>query len=227
MKRIDILKLLDGKWEDGTRPKDLFAQHISQAPKDYVDVILAGLQSDNRKVQNGCSELCSLVAEAQPALLIAHLHLFQKNLDAKEPILRWEAACALGHLAAVDKTGAIRANVPTLVGYLLDKSIVLQGHCVRALVRIVKKFPDLGPEILDALLASREAFPGNRIGFIVEATEAFVGNASLVPKVVAFVEPYAESDIASVKTKARKVLKLVPRSVKPLMSKKPVARRVS
>lgn len=226
MKKVDILKLLDGKWEDGTRPKDLFAQHISKAPKEYVEVLLAGLHSDNRKVQNGCAELCALLSENHPALLYGHIAAFQKNLTTKEPIWRWEAACALGHLAAVDDNGSTRSSVPLLIGYLRDKSIVLQGHCVRALTRIVRKFPDLGPEVLDAFITNQSAFPGNRVGFVVEAMAVFLPNPALLPKVIAFVEPYTRSDIGSVATKARKVMKNVPSFNKTpaAKAKKPAAR---
>lgn len=210
MPQVELLKLLDGKWEDGTRPKDLFTQHISNAPAKYVEVVLAGLVSESKKVQNGCAELASLLSSAKPALLYPHVDVFQKNLTAKEPILRWEAACTLGNLAQIDDSGQIRASVDHLLGFLRDKSIVLQGHSVRALAKIVKKFPDLGPRVLQEMLHVRGAFPGNRIGFIVEAMEAFVTNAKLRPEVIAFVEPYTHSDIASVATKARKVMKSVP-----------------
>lgn len=210
MKPIAILEVLDGKWEDGTRPKDLFSAHIAPNPAKYADIVLSGLQSDNRKVQNGCSELCSLLSAEHPALLADHIGLFQKNLDAKEPILRWEAACTLGNLAAVDTNERIPQSVETLVGYLRDKSIVLQGHCVRALTKIAGKYPKLAPRIGEALLQAEDEFPGNRVGFIVEAMGAFVGVPGLLPKITPFIKKHAESDIASVKTKARKVLKSLP-----------------
>lgn len=210
MKPIAILEVLDGKWEDGTRPKDLFSAHIAPNPAKYADIVLSGLQSDNRKVQNGCSELCSLLSAEHPALLADHIGLFQKNLDAKEPILRWEAACTLGNLAAVDTNERIPQSVETLVGYLRDKSIVLQGHCVRALTKIAGKYPKLAPRIGEALLQAEDEFPGNRVGFIVEAMGAFVGVPGLLPKITPFIKKHAESDIASVKTKARKVLKNLP-----------------
>ena len=221
MKRIDILEILDGKWEDGTRPKDLFSEHIAKAPAQYVDGLLAGLGSDNRKVQSGCSELCSLVSEAHPALFADHIELFQKNLSAKEPILRWEAACTLGNLAVVDEKELIPQNVDTLIGYLRDKSIVLQLHCVRALVKIAGRYPKLAPRIGKALLQSTEKFPGNRIGFIVEAMGAFTGIPELLPQIVALINEHAQSDIGSVKTKARKVQKNLPNATDKPTTKKP------
>lgn len=70
--------------------------------------------------------------------------------------------------------------------------------------------PSGDPEILHALLQSQAAFPGNRIGFVIEAMGAFSSHRELLPKVVAFVEPHTRSAIASVATKARKVMKNVP-----------------
>jgi hypothetical protein len=99
----DIFELLNGKWDDGTRPKDIYELYISKNPEEYVEKIIEGLQSDTRKVQSGCAELASLLSEHNPELLYSHIDLFLKNLDAKAPVLRWEAVCTLGNLASVDK----------------------------------------------------------------------------------------------------------------------------
>jgi hypothetical protein len=61
MKR-DILAVLADKWEDGTRPADLYAGQIAARPRDYLDAILAGLASKNKRVQGGCAELASLLS---------------------------------------------------------------------------------------------------------------------------------------------------------------------
>lgn len=210
MARAKILELLGGKWEDGTRPKDLFAFHVSKDPAGYVADILRGLASEDRKVQGGCAELASLLSEKEPKLLYPHMALFQANLDAKEPILRWEAVCTLGNLVAVDGRGLIRGSVDSIRGLLGHKSIVLQGHAVRALGKIAAAFPDLAPQVLDSLLAAKDEFPGNRVGYIVEAMAAFVGDDKLVPKIRRFVEPLSKSEIASVASKAQRVLKRLP-----------------
>ncbi len=207
MARIVISELLDGKWEDGTRPKDLYELHISKSPATYVADIVAGLGSENKKVQNGCSELASLLSESHPELLYPHVELFLRNLDAKEPILRWEAVCTLGNLSKVDKADKTRASVDAMLGFLGHKSIVLQGHAVRALTKMVGAFPDVSPRVLSELIDAKDHFPGNRVGFVVEAMGAFAKDKKLAAKAKSFVEPYAKSEIKSVATKARKALK--------------------
>ena len=152
MVKVNIFKILDGKWEDGTRPKDLYNLYISKEPMQYIGFILAGLEGDKRKVQSGCAELASLLSEDKPELLYPHIDFFIQNLTSKAPVLRWEAVCTLGNLAKVDENEKIRTSVDTVIGFLNDKSIVLQGHSVRALVKIVSKFPDLAPKILENLL---------------------------------------------------------------------------
>jgi hypothetical protein len=42
---------------------------------------------------------------AHPEALAEYIDLFVVNLDVKVPILRWEAFCALGKLASVDRDG--------------------------------------------------------------------------------------------------------------------------
>ena len=213
MARINILEMLNGKWGDGTRPKDLYNLYISNEPMKYIGHILDGLKGEKRKVQSGCAELASLLSKDKPELLYPHIDFFIQNLTAKTPVLRWEAVCTLGNLAKVDEKEKIRTAVDTIIGFLNDKSIVLQGHSVRALVNIVSKFPDLAPRILENLLGSADMFPGNRIGFIVEAMAAFVGFEELAPKVRDFVEFQIVSEISSMSKKARKILNLFEKHV--------------
>ena len=123
---IDILSALDGKWEDGTRPKDLFANHIAGSPADYLPAILAGLAGEKRKVQSGCAELAALISETTPELLLPHADLFVANLDADAPVLRWEAVCVIGNLAALV---AVPAHFPdTRVGFLAEAMAAFAGH---------------------------------------------------------------------------------------------------
>lgn len=207
MTRVDIHSILAGKWEDGTRPKDLYKTHILENPLVYLNDIIQGLGFQERRVQSGCAELAALLSEDAPNLLYPHAELFISNLEAKAPVLRWEAVCTLGNISSVDKLEKTPKLIKRFTNFLGDKSIVLQGHSVRALTKIAKAFPETSSDILEALLAHTDYFPGNRIGFIVEAMEPFVGNPKFVSKVRRFVEPFLESDIKSVVKKARKVMK--------------------
>ena len=206
MTKVDIHRVLAGKWEDGTRPKDLYKMHISENASAYLDDIIQGLVSEERRVQSGCAELASLLSEDVPDLVYPHVELFVSNLEAKAPVLRWEAVCTLGNVSSVDKLEKTPGLIGKFTEFLSDKSIVLQGHSVRALTKIAKAFPDTASDILEALLSHTEYFPGNRIGFIIEAMEPFIGNLEFGTTVKEFVEPFIESDIKSVVKKARKVM---------------------
>ena len=145
-----ILKtLLDGKWEDGTRPKDLYEQYVSKDPAAYIGQLIEGLGASRRKVQSGFAELASLLSEDAPALLYPHVGLFLGNLDAKARVLRWEAVCTLGNLAAVDEAGEIPVCLPVLFGLLKDPSIVLANHSVQALAKMAAAYPARAAEILE------------------------------------------------------------------------------
>jgi len=207
MTKVDIHRVLAGKWEDGTKPKDLYSMHISKKPTAYLNDIIEGLDSEERRVQSGCAELASLLSEDMPDLLYPHMELFVSNLEAQAPVLRWEAVCALGNLASVDKLEKIPTLIDRFAGFLSDKSIVLQGHSVRALAKIARGFSETASDILEMLLSHTDYFPGNRIGFIIEAMEPFEGKPEFAPRVMKFVEPYLESDIKSVVKKARRVMK--------------------
>ncbi|MBN2334384.1 hypothetical protein JXL21_02415 [Candidatus Bathyarchaeota archaeon] len=204
---FDILVALEGKWGDGTRPKDLYTQHVLGSPTEYLPVILEGLSSDAKRVQNGCAEITSLLSIDRPELLLPHMDLFVANLCSKAPIQRWEAVHIIGNLAAVDSEGRIPALVDHITPYLEDKSIVLAGYAVQTLAKVAEAYPGLAEGILDTLIEKSVLFKGNRVGFIVENLERLIGYPELHPKIRAFAEPFTVSDVNVVKRKARRLMK--------------------
>ncbi len=207
MSKLDLVKSLAGKWDAGNRPKDLFEREVAKAPARFAPQIVEGLSAKSRRVQNGCAELASLLSAAEPELLAPHLDLFVKNLDAPEAVLRWEAACTLGNLAASDRTGKVRSIVPKLLELLEHESIVLQGHSAKALARIARAFPAAAPKILDGLVAAAPAFPGSRAGYLVEAMESFAGLRGVEAKARSFAEKHQQSEHGPVASKARRALR--------------------
>lgn len=204
---VDLQSALSGKWETGTRPKDLFAQHVAVEPEAHVEPLLAGLACDDRKVSNGCSELVSLLSEVRPELFVEHVDLFVDGLGSKHKVIRWEAVCTLGNLAPVLSEARAAAIVPAITGFLRADSIVLQGHAVRALAKIGLAHPAVAGGIFDALTGAVDAFGGNKVGFVIEALGDLAAVDGLAGPVRAFVAPYAEHEVAVVVRKAKKVLR--------------------
>ena len=206
---IDILRILSGKWEDGTRPKDLFAAYVALAPEVYVQQIINGLGSKEKRIKAGAAELASLLAELRPDLLYPHVDMFIDSLGSKENLQRWEAVCTLGFLAGDDSEQKISARIDTIVAFLRSKSIVLQGHALRALSRIAVAFPSEGRRIFSAMAAAKDAFPGNKIGFVIEAMAVMAPLPGLSGWIRQFVSPYAHSDVSVVARKAKKALSVL------------------
>ncbi|MFN2115501.1 MAG: hypothetical protein ACK2T6_07280 [Anaerolineae bacterium] len=207
METIDVVAVLSGKWEDGTRPADLYDQHVATDPEAYLPRILDGLRSSSGKPQSGCAELASRLSEARPDLLWPERELFVANLSAEPPVVRWEAACVLGNLAAVDTGGELRRQVPELEALLTADSIVLQGHAVRALAKMARAYPSEAEGILDSLISAEDRFPGSRVGFLVESMADFAAYPELRPTARAFAERHRVSDVKAVARKARRAVK--------------------
>lgn len=205
----DIHELLDGKWDAGNSPKELYGLHVAGDPGAYVEQVMGGLASDRARVRNGCAEIASLLSEDSPELLRPFIDRFIENLDAREKILRWEAVCTLGNLASADKGRRIAPAVDRIAGFLKDKSVVLQGHAVRALAKIAAADPGRAGSILDLLIAAEKGFPGNKVGFVIEAMERIVDLTELHPKIRSFVGRHLSSDVKVVARKAGKVMKLL------------------
>lgn len=204
---VDLHALLDGPWSEGRRPADVYAAHVAAHPREYVGVLLEGLGAKSRRVQGGSAEIVSRLSAEHPELVYPHVELFVRNLAAREPVLRWEAACTLGNLAAVDARGRVAEQVGPLAALLADASIVLQGHAARALAKVARAHPDKAPAVFDALAGAAAYFPGTRVGYVVEAMEAFAGHATLAPRARRFLAPYTASELAPVARKARKARK--------------------
>jgi hypothetical protein len=211
---LDLLGTLAGTWADGTRPKDLYASTVSKAPARWLPTLVEGLGSADKRVQNGCAELCSMLSADAPSLVYAHAERFREQLRAKEPVVRWEGACTLGNLAHVDERGVVVACVPALTAQLAHESIVLQGHSVRALSKVAAAHPSEAPGILEAFVHAEKHFAGSRVGYLVEAMEVFAATAALQalhPRVERFVRRHLTSPAASVAKKAARVMRLLGR----------------
>ncbi len=223
---MDLLGTLAGTWGDGTRPKDLYASTVAKAPARWVPTLVQGLGSSDKRVQNGCAELLSLLSADAPALVYAHAERLRDRLAAQEPVVRWEAACTLGNLAHVDDRGVVVACIPALAAQLAHESIVLQGHSVRALGKIAAAHPGEAPGILEALVHAEKHFAGSRVGYLVEAMEVFAATTALQAlhaPVERFVRRHLASPAASVAKKAARVMRLLGRAAPKATRKKPSA----
>lgn len=209
MSKVDLYEILRGKWEDGTRPKDLYAIHVSAEPEKYLDLMMSGLDSDERRVQTGSSELVSLLSEDHPEMVKPYLDKFFEYLDAKAPVLRWEATCTLGNLASVDTEKKIPAYLDKMYLQLEHKSIVLANHTVQALSKIGSHNPEKAEEILDKLIEKSPLFNKTTVGFIIEAFARYKDYSELHPKIKKFIEPFLESEMKVVASKAKKTLKIL------------------
>ena len=204
---MDLYETLRGKWGDGTRPKDLYEAYISIEPERYLDLLISGLDSDERRVQTGSSELVALLSEEHPEMLAQNIDKFIGNLGVKEPVLRWEATCTLGNLAVVDSEKKIPTVLNVLYPFLEHKSIVLANHTVQALSKIAVHNPEKAEEILDKLIEKSPLFKKTTVGFIIEALSRYMEYDELHPKIKTFVEPFLESEMKVVATKAKRTLK--------------------
>jgi hypothetical protein len=171
--------------------------------------LIQGLDSDKKRVQSGSAELVSLLSEDHPNLLAPYFDKFIGNLEAKAPVLKWEASCTLGNLAKVDEEKKILSALPMMYLLLENKSIVLANHTAQALAKIAEYNKEKAEEILDKLIEKSPLFKKTTVGFIIEAVVRFKDYDELVPKVKEFVEPYLESDMKVVAQKAKRTIKLL------------------
>lgn len=201
----------------------------AKKPKPHIAMLVTGLESKNKRIRNGCAELCSLLSAAYPELLYPYIDIFANLLQSKEPVMRWEAACTIGNLASSDSKKRVPLLIPVLTKLLRDKSIVLQGHAVKALAKVAVAYPKESGAIVDDLLKAAHQFPGNRIGYLIDAME-FFKHASTRKKVMKFIIPLADSEIAAVAKKARRILKLLSPehdSTKKTIAKLPRRQRIA
>jgi hypothetical protein len=205
---VDVIGMLSGKWEDGTRPRDLYERIISKSPGEYLPTLLEGIRSPERRVQSGCAELLTSLSEERPELVYPYVDIFVEGLEAPEPVVRWESVATLGNLAGVDSRGVVSRQVDRIAGNL-SSGAVLQGHSVRALSKIAMANPEMADSILNELLSAADLFPGKRMGLLIESMERFLAEPRHVRIVETLVRPHAQSEIGVVARKARRVLRLI------------------
>lgn len=203
----DLHAVLNGKWADGTRPKDMFQRELSKRPAEYVSALVTGLAAKEKRIAAGCAELISLCSVDHPELFYPYTERFLTNLAAKAPILRWEAACTIGNLARIDTQKRLLVAIPELLPLLAHKSIVLQSHTAHALGKLGARYPQQAPDILAAFVVNVEHFPGTRVGHLIEATAPLTTLHALSVSLREFVDPYAQSPLRPVAQKAKRILR--------------------
>jgi hypothetical protein len=168
---------------------------------------MRGLGSDERRVQNGCAELLSLLSADEPRLLRPHVGTFLEGLESGAEMVRWEAVCTLGNIAeGLDRKDASVAT-SRIQNFLSDPSVVLKGHSVQALSKIALHHPQRAQSIFGSILAVRDQFPGRRIGVVLECCTNFATSDSMRRRVRDFATEHRDSEHAVVARKARRALR--------------------
>lgn len=97
-----------------------------------MDEIIAGLQQSNANLTGDCAEICAMVAQEAPELVLPFNDQLWALLDHQKMRVRWEAMHALALLATLIPL-RVREHMPQLIRlFQHDSSTIVRDYTVKA-----------------------------------------------------------------------------------------------
>jgi hypothetical protein len=171
-----------------------------------------GLDSKGARVKYGCSRALRLAAQQSPSRVYKHFDRLARLLDRDNAILRWNAAWALGYLAAVDAKGKIDRILRRICAPITGKEMVGAANAIGAAAEIALARPELADRIARAILKVEHASyarPECRNVAIGHAIQAFARIRALLTRkrpVIDFVRLQLDNPRPATRRKAERFL---------------------
>jgi len=124
----------------------------NNAPLDLKDLF-----DEKPEIKYHAAKKSIQVSLVDPGSLYPDLGTFEKFLTGENNVLRWTATKVIGNLSGVDTKNKIDKNIPTLISFVTDGSLITAANAVAALSLIAKNKPRFKEEILKALFSVEKA----------------------------------------------------------------------
>lgn len=113
---------------------------------------LEKLESKDPKVKYGYAKELTLMATAEPLLLLPYYSDWIRLLHHPNNIIKWTAIDIVGLLSEVDMEGTTLTALPTIIELLHSGKLITSGHAIGALCLIAKNNPSLTNGLIAELL---------------------------------------------------------------------------
>ena len=197
--------------EPKIKAEDLYDRLVKN--QKYVEAVVEGLDSSNKRVKNRSAKLLKMLSADHPRKLKKYYARFVELLNSKDSILKWNAVAAVGNISRHLKPEEIEKLLPRLIRISKDKKMITGNLAVEALGKIAAKHTEVRERITRALISAsgvkHDTAECDNIfkGKIIAAFDQYMKKPAEVPKkAVAFAQTQLKSRRNAVKTRAKKFL---------------------
>ena len=197
--------------EPENEPDELLAAD-TRSRRALARQLIAAVDQRNKRTKNRAAKLLAKLAFSDPKLLRREREHLIGLLDSRDTIVLWNAIIVIGHLAAVDDDGRIKALALRLRRFFEADSMITTGHAIEALGRIAEVSEKQRNKIANWLIGAGDTHHGEECreilaGKALGALDGFVGLLRNKARVRAFAELYVASPRSGVAKRARRLLK--------------------
>lgn len=149
MSGSDVLKELSGGDRRSIGNADHVVQVVLRDPRLFYDVF-SGLRDADPVIRMRCADVAEKVSRHRPDLLQPYAHeLLDELTQVEQQEVRWHVALLLPRLQLSDRQQ--EAAVQALLGFLQDRSRIVQVNTLQALAEFAEREPGLRRKVLPVL----------------------------------------------------------------------------
>ena len=205
---MEILNQLSSQKGDKTEDSNKMVADKCIANPRLLAEIAVGLEDKDKKLQSDCMEVCTLVSEKKPELVVQYAENIVPLLSSKETKTRWEAVHTLSFIAE-KIPDVILSILPTLQSFIeKDKSTIVRDYTIDTIANYAKvsvETSDKAYELLKYALElwgekhAKQVFKG--FNYVLDNCSEYKAGINLL------VQPYLSASKKIVAAEAKKIIK--------------------
>jgi hypothetical protein len=207
---MEILNLLSSRQGDKTEKSNrLVAEQCIKYPQLLKDIVNGFLNND-KKLQSDCIEVCTIISENHPDLVVPFADKIVPLLANKETKTRWEAVHALSFIA--DKIPEIIFSVlPDLQDLIeKDKSTIVRDYAIDTIANYAKVDKGSSEKVFGILKAALDLWGEKHAKQVFKGFINIIDNQpSYKTEIGKIVKPYLDTKRNAVVNEAKKIIKRV------------------
>ncbi len=135
---MDILAQLSSRTGDASEKSNRQVSEDCIKNPELLNEIVGGFEADDKKVRTDCIEVCTMIAETHPDMIIPYGRKVLPLLSSKETKTRWEAVHTLSFIAekVPDIINDISADLSRMIK--TDKSTIVRDYAIDTIANYAK-----------------------------------------------------------------------------------------
>ena len=207
---MEILNQLSTRQNDKTELSNRNVAEQCISNPDNLEEIVKGFADKDKKLQSDCIEVCTMVAENNPELIVPYADKIIPLLKSKVTKTRWEAAHTLSFIANLAQE-IIASVLPDLQEIIeKDKSTVVRDYSIDIIANYAGTDKEASVKAFKILQYALHLWDEKHAKQAIKGLSKVLNNLpSMSSQIKEIVQPYLNAKKKVVITEVKKILKQI------------------